>query len=83
MGKDKKKKKPRVTYIDDGRSLADMSAFGGGRPGLTSGARGGLKDQAHTFFGAMRMMVKPMLVTMAIITAAFFLMWLLLKLSLL
>ncbi len=74
MSKNKKKKnKPKVTYIDDGRSLADMSGIRGGK-----GARGTLGDQAKTFFGAMKMMFLPMLVTMGIITVAFFLMWLLL-----
>ncbi len=70
-----KKKKNKVTYIDDGRSLADMSGIGGGYSG--GGARGTFSDQMKTFFSAMKMMVKPMLVTMGIITVAFFIVWLL------
>ncbi len=76
MGDKKKKKKEKITYIDDGRSLADMSGIRGG-----GGARGSLKDQAKTFFSAMKMMVLPMLATMGIIAVAFFIMWLLLTLS--
>ncbi len=94
MSKDKKKKKkPKVTYIDDGRTIADMSNVSGGFKGRSAGnggkgdsfrsngARGTLADQARTFFAAMRMMVKPMLVTMGIITVAFFVVWLLLTLA--
>ncbi len=75
MSQEKKKKKKKITYIDDGRSLADLSPLGGGR---SNGAKGSLRDQARTFLAAMRMMVLPMLVTMAIITVAFLIMWLLL-----
>ncbi len=84
MSKDnkKKKKKPKVKYIDDGRSLADMSALNGGKRRSQGSAKGTLKDQAKTFFGAMKMMFKPMLAVMAVITLAFFIMWLLLMLSL-
>ncbi len=83
MSKEKKKtkkKKQKVTYIDDGRSLADMSG-GSGQRHLRSSAKGTLSEQAKTFFTAMKMMVKPMLVTMGIITVAFFIVWLLLKLA--
>ncbi len=77
MSKHKKKKeKTKITYIDDGRSLADMSGVSGG-----GGARGTLGDQAKTFFTSMRMMFLPMLVTMGIITVAFFIVWLLLTLA--
>ncbi len=82
MSKDKKKKKQKVKYIDDGRSIADMSALNGGKKHSQGRASGSFSDQAKTFFGAMRMMFKPMLVAMGIITAAFFIMWVLLKLSL-
>ncbi len=75
----KKKKKQKVTYIDDGRSLADMSGLGGGRS--NGSLKGSYSDQMKTFFSAMKMMVKPMLVTMGIITVAFFFVWLLLTLA--
>ncbi len=77
----KKKKQEKTTYIDDGRSLANMSGFGV-RGSLSGGSRGTLKDQARTFFAAMKMMVVPMLVTMGIIAVAFLAMYLLLMLSL-
>lgn len=58
------KKKEKITYVDDGRTVADMS-------GVTSGFRSSarpkyqppasVKEQLSTFFGAMKMMFLPML----------------------
>ena len=64
------KKKEKITYIDDGRTIADMSGVGGfrhyeKRPDWYP--RPGWKEQMQTFFGAMRMMVLPMLVTVGAI----------------
>ena len=93
MGKEKqpKKKKEKVTYIDDGRTLADMSLVGGAKrskaesprkekvqPSLLKGSHSSLREQADTFFGAMRMMFFPMLVVIGIICIAFLILWLLL-----
>ncbi len=80
MSKDKKekKKKEKIVYIDDGRSLADMSGVRGGK---SNGAKGSLLDQGKTFLGAMRMMFVPMLVTMGIIAIAFLVVRLLLMLA--
>ncbi len=76
--KKKKKKKEKVKYIDDGRTIADMSGVSGGRR-FESTAKSSLKDQAKTFFAAMKMMFVPMLVTMGIISVAFLLVWLFLS----
>ncbi len=78
MGKDKnKKKKEKIKYIDDGRTIADMSGlYGKGRPAPRK--KGSFKEQRKTFFEAMKLMFVPMLITMGIITVAFFLTWLLL-----
>ena len=48
MSNNKKKKRKKVTYIDDGRTLYDMSSVGGGRrpAGLE---RGGCKEQIATY----------------------------------
>ncbi len=74
-----KKKKQKIKYIDDGRSLADMSGVGGGRRMRIEG--NGCRDQMKTFFTAMKMMVKPMLVTMGIISVAFLLVYLFMVLA--
>ncbi len=73
----KKKKKEKVKYIDDGRSLADMSALGS-RPLSLSGSHANYKDAKVTFFRTMKMMIVPMLITIGIISLAFLLMYLML-----
>lgn len=60
-----RKKKEKVTYVDDGRTIADMSDVSGGfhiperAPGVP---RASLKEQLGTFWAAMKMMIRPMLV---------------------
>ena len=58
-------KKEKITYIDDGRTIADMSGVSGGffskkRQKYQPSAP--LKAQLATFFGAMKMMLLPTLV---------------------
>ena len=85
--KQKKQKKEKIVYIDDGRTIADMS------PVVESRKRGGtgerapkretprrpratFREQLSTFFAAQRMMFGPMIVTIGIISLAFLLLWL-------
>ena len=60
-----KKKKEKVVYVDDGRTLADMSGVRGGL-GLHSSKPGRLrpdpKDVWNTYWNAVKMMFTPMLV---------------------
>ena len=61
MGKQKKEK---IIYIDDGRTIADMSNVSGGfrnpqRPKYVPPAS--LGQQLKTFWNAMKMMFLPML----------------------
>jgi hypothetical protein len=79
----KPKKKERPRYIDDGRTIVDMTpvdeargkrrtaSYGGGRP------RSSFKDQFRTYIESVKMMFVPMLVTIGIISAAFLIFWLL------
>ncbi len=56
------KKKEKITYIDDGRTLADMSGISG--PRLTrSSAKPAtrFKDAWATYWNAVKMMFLPML----------------------
>ena len=81
MSKDKKKKKKeKVTYVDDGRTLYDMSALGGANRGLRLG-KSTLKDQAKTYFAAVRQMFIPMLVTIGAISVVFGILWVILTLA--
>ncbi len=57
-----KKKKEKVTYIDDGRRLSDMSGVRGGFDFACKGTTASPKDIWSTYWSAVRMMFKPMLV---------------------
>ena len=67
----KKNKKEKVTYIDDGRTLADMSGISGPRMGRRLGPSPRFKDVWKTYWTAVRMMILPMLATMGAITIVF------------
>ena len=75
MAKEKKpkQKKPKVTYIDDGRTIADMS---GTRGGLFSSSKkkertkptiSSQQTPFQTYWNAVRMMFVPMLVAVGCI----------------
>ncbi|MBE6563047.1 MAG: hypothetical protein E7660_04860 [Ruminococcaceae bacterium] len=73
---EKKRKKEKVVYIDDGRTIADMSNVTGagrlqlpGRSAYRPAPR--VRDVLRTYFSAVRMMFLPMLVVIGFIAAAF------------
>ncbi len=70
MGK-KKEKKEKITYIDDGRTIADMSGVKGEMDWTRKGTTSSVKDIWRTYWSAVRMMFKPMLVVVGFITAVF------------
>ena len=85
----KKTKKEKITYVDDGRTIADMSSVGRGgfrrnagekkdAPRLLPSKHSSLRAQAETYFAAVKMMLLPMLVVIGIISLAFLIVWLLL-----
>ena len=76
----KKKKKERVKYIDDGRTIADMSALSGANKKYQK-SKGTAKEQLTTYWNAVKLMFVPMMITIGIISAVFLIMWLLLTLS--
>lgn len=77
---DGKKKKKKVTYIDDGRTIADMSGLSGVNKKYQK-SKGTAKEQLTTYWNAVKLMFVPMMVTIGIITAVFLIMWILLTLS--
>ena len=77
---DNKKKKEKVKYIDDGRTIADMSGLSGVDKRYT-GPKGTFKDQMRTYWNTVKLMFVPMMVTIGIITAAFLIMWLMLTIG--
>ncbi len=84
---DKKKKKRKITYIDDGRTIVDMSGLNkkpsndGINTTNTTGSRGTFKEHMQTYFNACKTMFLPMLATMGIITIAFLILYLILELA--
>ena len=90
MSKNKKKQKKereKITWIDDGSTVADMSGvgrgLGGNRPSKPKPTNkkgkpmNRFQECATTYFGAMKMMFIPMLVTLGIICLVFLILWIL------
>ena len=67
------KKKEKITYIDDGRTLADMSNVPGSRLGRRNpnAPRSGAKEVWSTYWNAVKMMFLPMLATIGAICVIF------------
>ena len=57
------KKKEKIQYVDDGRTIADMSGVSGPRLSRKYGQpRASLKEQWQPYKAAVKMMFMPMLV---------------------
>ena len=73
----KKKKKEKVKYYDDGRTIADMSLVGNGKKFETDKdnfvrPRSTLGDMAKTYFKAVKSMLVPMFITLGVLAVLFF-----------
>ena len=66
-----KKKKEKITYIDDGRTIADMSGVSGGMRWTKQGTSSSPKEIWRTYWSAVRMMFRPMLVVIGFLVAIF------------
>jgi len=74
------KKKEKITYIDDGRTIADMSGVSGGfshktRPDWHPSPK--FTDVWKTYWAAVKLMFKPMLVVVGGIGLIYVLMYIL------
>lgn len=69
-----KRKKEKITYIDDGRSLADMSGVSGGMHFSRKNTVSSFRAQWDTYWGAVKMMFLPMLVMVGFLLVVFFIM---------
>ena len=76
-----KKKKEKVVYIDDGRTIADMSGIDRGASRFFSDtpSYSSFKDKWLTFWDAFRVMLLPTLVFGGALALLFGIMWLLFK----
>ncbi len=70
----KKQKKEKIHYIDDGRTVADMSALPGRR--LGGGSTSTAKEKWQTYWHAVKMMFTPMLIVLCAIAILYMLLWL-------
>lgn len=76
MSEQNKKEKKKVTYIDDGRTIADMSNVGYGKYINKDGKRRSTaREKWRTYWEAVRMMLVPMLVVLGVITATYLIMY--------
>ena len=76
------KKKKKTIYVDDGRTIADMSSFGNKKSASGNFFKGyGFRKKFRTYFESVKLMILPMLVTIGIIAAAFGILYLLLSLA--
>ena len=83
----KDKKKEKITYIDDGSTIADMSSVSGKKQEKTTKKqsfnsnirpRATLGEQWKTYTDAVKMMFFPMLAVLGILALAFLLVYIIL-----
>ena len=70
-----KKKKEKIIYVDDGRTVADMSNVSGtrlSRDAWRTNSTG--KEKWQTYWMAVRMMILPMLVVLGILGLTYLIM---------
>ena len=73
--KKKKEKKEKVIYIDDGRTIADMSNVGYGYSSKNGRPHATMKEKMRTFWEAFKMMLVPTLIISGVLVATYFLMY--------
>ncbi len=79
---EKKTKKEKIVYIDDGRTIADMSQVGQGRPSFTrTGTTSRVRDILRTYWDATKMMLLPTLAIVGGMTVLFGLVYLIFLLA--
>ncbi len=67
----KKEKKEKITYIDDGRTIADMSNVHSGAKWTKQGTSSSVSDIMKTYWNATKMMFKPTLIAVGFLMAVF------------
>ncbi len=64
-------KKPKIKYIDDGRTIADMSNIPTRSPLLNKSTTSSFKEIWHTYWSAVKMMIKPMFVVIGFLVVIY------------
>ncbi len=68
---EKKHKKEKITYIDDGRTIADMSNLPPRVAWTKRGTSSGFKDIWRTYWQATKMMLKPTLIAIGFLVVIY------------
>lgn len=77
---DKKQKKEKITYIDDGRTIADMSGLPPRAQWAKKGTTSSFGDIWSTYWNATKMMFKPTLIAIGFLIVAFLIVTVIFKL---
>lgn len=80
MKKDKKEKKEKITYVDDGSTIADMSPVRKGSGFAKKSTSSGFREIWKTYWTATRMMIVPTLIAAGFVLAAYAIILILFKL---
>ena len=77
------KKKEKIRYVDDGRTIADMSGLSGPRLGNRNPyrPRPSAKEVWSTYWNAVKMMIGPLIVVVTGIGVVYMILWFLLFLA--
>ena len=76
------KKKEKITYIDDGRTLADLSGLSGPRLTRSAGKPAPrLKEVLRTYWNAVKMMFLPMMAVIGALVVIYAVMYLIFSLA--
>lgn len=67
----KKEEKRKITYIDDGRTIVDMSGVTGNRKFSSTGTTSTPKEIWNTYWSAVKLMFKPMLVVIGFLVVIY------------
>ena len=67
----KKTKKQKITYIDDGRTIADMSNLPPCAQWTKQGTTSSFRDIWRTYWQATRMMLKPTLIAVGFLVVVY------------
>ena len=74
-----KKKKEKITYIDDGRSLVDMSGLSSGIDVSSRHTSAPVKEIIRTYLNATKMMLLPTAVAVGFIVVIYILVYFVFK----
>ncbi len=69
--KQQKQKKEKIRYIDDGRTIADMSGVHDRFSWAKKGTSSSFGDIWKTYWGAVRMMLLPMLAVIGLLVVIY------------